>query len=232
MKKILLLACGAAFALSTGAQNKSTKYLCKKPTYPVAETSTPIMNVSAPISERRIPLVITNATVTDVTLGCAGNILGGYTKPGRSILDYCPAINTLTMIHRSGGNVAPCSDGTTSSGSYMFDFSTNGGTTWNTGNSKGPICNSTTYPGRYPGGAIYNPTGNTNPDSAFIAYHGAMLSSATGTQWFGYHTGAAVIGKPAAYKERIDLFHSNVNFYGLIPDCFSIDNNGFAWISD
>ncbi len=228
MKKSLLVACGLVIVLAAGAQN-SAKYVNKKPVVNAYETPK-AATMPAPVVQRKKPLVITNAAISDVTLGCANNILGGWTKCGRAILSYCPAVSALTLIHRSGP-AAPCSDGSAGSGYYMFDVSKDGGTTWNPTPSLGPISNSAVYTGRYPAGEIYNPTGNTNADSAFIAYHGASTYNNGGT-WNAYHTGAAVLGKPSSWSEQIDVFDTTVNYAGYIPDAMMIDNNGIAWVSD
>lgn len=230
MKKTLLFVFAAGSMLVSSAQNKQSKYLMKRPDS-FLESSKATGSIFAPV--RKTPLVITNSAITDVTLGCANNLLGGWTRPGRPILDYALVGTTgvLTMIHRSGPACTP-SDGTPSSGYFTMDYSKDGGATWNPPPSLGPIMDGGANPGRYPSGIIYNPTGNTNPDSAFISFFGPGLSGGGAVPWIAHHTGAAPLGDPTNTRETVDLFDSTVAFHGLIPDAFYKDGTGNTWSID
>src|SRR4051812_2234409 len=89
-------------------------------------------------AQRKKPLVITNASVQDITLGWSNNALSGYSRPSRSICFADPNLNAIIVTHRSGPDCNP-TDGTTNSGSVMFDYSKNGEVTWNTAPSRGPV---------------------------------------------------------------------------------------------
>ncbi|HEY4798312.1 MAG TPA: T9SS type A sorting domain-containing protein [Bacteroidia bacterium] len=232
MKKTLLLAIGVSLGIFASAQSSQSRYLVKRPNFNACEP-TQTTGGSFTSAQRKTPLVITNATVTKKQLGCSNNAYGGYTRPGRPILDYAPVGTSgglLTFIHRSGPACTP-SDGTAGSGYYTFDVSKDGGTTWNPAPSLGPIIDGGAWAGRYPMGGIYNPAGNTVPDSAFLTYFGVGLTGAA-APWRVHHTGAVKVGDPTVFSEQIDIFDSTVNFTGLIPDDLYIDGTGNTWAVD
>src|SRR5688572_26308034 len=233
MKKTLLVALGLGLVVSVNAQNnKNTnpKYNFKKqpwdvylfepsaPTTPSTQTPT--------VNQRSTPLVITNAVVCDSTLGDAGNAFGGFTRPGRQILSYYPSLNILTFIHRS----LPPPDANT--GYYRFDYSPNGGMSWM--KNQGPIY---TPPGpilaRYPSATVFNPTGNTVADSAYISFFGPSCSNCAGSgdEWVHYVMGATQLGNVNQTNQMVQSFTPNVASHGLIPDAMW-DANGTIWVSD
>lgn len=223
MKKSLLLACSVGLVLSLTAQN--SRQIATKPSLRSLKDITcmdPAAGTPVIKTERKNPLVITNATVCDVTTGSSGNAYGGFTRPGRPIIDYHPTLNLLTIVHRSN----PSADGTANTGHYTIDISKDGGTTWSV--NQGPIYSPGAELGRYPKGVIYNPSGNTNPDNAYLVYDGPCTN---GSAWVAYANGAAQIGNPGSASQNVDIFNSTVNFRGLIPDAMVIAN-GTAWVSD
>lgn len=95
-------------------------------------------------------------------------------------------LNTVVFIHRNnatafGGN----------SGQLRYDVSLNGGATFT--NDIGVLNPLTTNLARYPNVAIYNPTNNTNPANARVAYLAATINSAT-SAWNGVVSGSAPMG--------------------------------------
>lgn len=223
MKKSLLIACGFGIALFASAQNKTTqKHIATKPPFILNENSP---NAGAPFvkAERKTPKVITNGAVCDLPTGSAGNAYGGFTRPGRAIVDYNDATNTVTLTHRSH----PAVDGTANTGHLMFDKSTDGGLTWTI--NQGPVFEPNAELARYPIGLIVNPMGNTIGDSAYIGVHGACTD---GSNWVAYSTGTSKIGVPYPPTcQQADVFNSTVNFGALIPDA-GVNANGTLWVSD
>src|SRR5688572_25147297 len=99
--------------------------------------------------QRKTPLVITNAAVNDISLGWAGNALGGAFRPSRSIVYADPNLNAVIVTHRAGPACNP-GDGQVNTGSIMFDYSKTGGTTWSLPPSLGPLYVNNVELGRYP----------------------------------------------------------------------------------
>ena len=82
-------------------------------------------------------------------------------------------LNTIVFIHRNNSSNF---DG--NSGELRYDLSTDGGNIWNTDlgilNPSAGILNP---PARYPQVCIHNPTGNTNPNNAFLTYFAPNLNN-------------------------------------------------------
>ena len=118
--------------------------------------------------------------VTTAALGAATNantIIRNDTK----CLSVDKNLNSIVFIHRNDINIF---GGT--SGQLRYDLSTDGGTTWT--NELGVLNPLTTMNGRYPQALIYNPTGNTNPNNAYLSYLAATID-ATSVIWNGTVSG-------------------------------------------
>ncbi len=109
---------------------------------------------------------------------------------GKTYLWVDPSLNTITFTHRNDVGLFPA----LTSGHIRYDVSKDGGATWNV--DQGPIWSPTgaqgalNGPGRYPQGVIVNPPGNTQPDSAYLAFfsptlNGTNSSGSWGGQVFG-----------------------------------------------
>ena len=182
MKKSLLIVCGLGVGLFASAQNKTTqKNDANKPNHNISliEENTANIQLVSPVAVRTTPLMITNAAVTSVPTGGSSNsVFTAYANFSRNLLDYNAALNTLTFTHRSCNAAAcPTPDLSLNSGVYHFDVSKDGGATW--AGQKGPIYKTFggSYPGRYPQGWIINPSGNTNPDNAYLSYDGVSYTA-------------------------------------------------------
>ncbi|MBI3501707.1 MAG: hypothetical protein HY063_07920 [Bacteroidetes bacterium] len=141
MKKLLFFSTLAAISFTSSAQNE--KYIASKPQRDVAETSAGVSFIK---HERKTPFKKNpNAlVVNDIpTGGHSNNAYGGFTRPGRSVIDYNDSLNTLTLIHRS---CPACGDGSPNSGCLNFDYSKNGGNTW-TGNKGVIFCSNGFFAG-------------------------------------------------------------------------------------
>lgn len=229
MKKSLLLVCVMGSSVFAFAQNQ--KHVQKMPDLHICEPTAPSTAVYTP-AERKTPLVVVNTAVTDVTLGCSNNLYGGFTRPGRPVLDYAKvgANGVITVIHRSGPGCTP-SDGTAGSGYLMIDVSKDGGTTFNPAPSLGPVGDFGANAARYPMAVVYNPSGNTVADSAFCSYLAPGLTGAA-APWRAHHTGAAPVGDPTNFRQTTDLFDSTVTWTGLLPDAMDMDGSGTTWAID
>ena len=116
-------------------------------------------------------------------IGTSGNLLS-VSDGTCNLLDVNQALNTVVFIHRNDGTVFPNSN----TGNYRFDISHNLGTTWTL--NKGPVNNTallnTGYcNARFPQCAIYNPSGNSIADSAYLVYSGSWHNDAgSNTNWW------------------------------------------------
>src|SRR5690606_33588783 len=123
-------------------------------------------------------------SVLNTNIGKASN---GYSTAfgPKTYLWVDPSINTITFTHRSDVGLFP---GETS-GHLRYDVSKDGGTTWSV--DQGPIWSPTgaqgalNGPGRYPQGVIVNPTGNTQADSAYLAFFAPSLNGTNGAGSWG-----------------------------------------------
>ena len=109
-----------------------------------------------------------------IVLKSLGSAVNVYTQIGsnRTRVSYAPGINTVLFVHRGDPAIAG------SSGQQaMFDYSSNGGSSWT--NNIGPVIQAGVFSPsvRYPQGILYNPAGNTSPSNARIF---AMASHASG----------------------------------------------------
>ncbi|HNQ12206.1 MAG TPA: T9SS type A sorting domain-containing protein [Bacteroidia bacterium] len=159
-------------------------------------------------------------SVTCATMGTAANAYGGYTRPSRSMVYADPALNTVTFVHRSNPGV----DGSSNSGNFFYDYSTDGGVTWT--NQNGPLYLPSPNAGRYPQATIYNPPGNTNPANAYISFFGPAL----GATWECHVHGSAAIGTGSGYQQ-IDSF-AVLGYDALIPNTMYQTQGGTAWVID
>lgn len=123
------------------------------------------------------------------TLGSAGNaftILDGAVNR----ISANQTLNSVLFIHRADPDV----DANSNLAQYKYDISKNGGADWdiNIGPVTPTLENFDTA-GRYPQALLYNPTGNTNANNAYMVYYGTWLpfgGSGNGRTWDGIVTGA------------------------------------------
>lgn len=222
MKKKLLLCCVFLSTFALNAQNNvhNPKYLAKKPDF--KGFVEPQTSQGKPWKKPNLNNKVVNNCVTTKTLGSAGNAYGGFTRPGRPVIDYNPTLNTITLIHRSN----PTVDGSSNTGNLFYDVSKDGGNTWMT--NVGPIYVPGSELARYPMAVIYNPVGNTNPSNAYISYHAAATN---GSGWVAHLNGASQLTTPVSYQQNVELYGSS-GFNGLIPDAGCVTNEGTFWVVD
>ncbi len=122
----------------------------------------------------------TSALNTWENFSTSGNIYGvliSYCKP----LQYNDELNAVTFIHRKPPSyvASPIPAANAANGLMLASITTDDGTTWDST----LIWNNDINWGRYPGGGIYNPQGNTNLSSAYIVGHGPTTNQPGG--WAG-----------------------------------------------
>lgn len=109
-----------------------------------------------------------------VYVGSAQNILGIITAECTQV-DVNESLNMISFTHRESAGL---NFGT---GVYQTDYSTDGGTTWDTAKAlvfKGDSASAAGV--RYPNGVILNPSGNTNASQAFAVTSGPHTN---GSSW-------------------------------------------------
>jgi hypothetical protein len=144
--------------------------------------------------------------ISTVYMGSSQNVLTLYLMQVNLYAE--PAINTITKVYRGDTN-----NGDPGSGYIYYSKSTDGGLTFTThmqvyagtGDTTAPF-----YSARFPQGLIYNPPGNTNPDSAYFTYFCPGVDTNTGA-WEAYETGTvSMAGGAPTQTEFLTNQHSNI----------------------
>jgi hypothetical protein len=211
MKKSLLTLAAIAISFVGFGQSsshvrpgaKSLSFDAYKKSVATAEQTMEVGNASSsttptPSSARLGNPNQTSSTVCAVTpIGHSSNALGA-SGGGRTQVWWDQDLNTVVYTHRGLCGTPPTVMNT---GYYVYDVSTNGGTTWlaDQGPIFGGLSNYSTgctalgpHRGRFPAGVVYNPSGNTDPNNAHIAYTGVWNTQVgANTNWYGevYGTG-------------------------------------------
>ncbi len=131
-----------------------------------------------------------------------------------------PVLNTVGFVYRQ--NVSVFGGGSASNGRLRYSISTDGGLNWNI--DLGMLNNTYTRPARYPQSCLYNPTGNTNPTSAYIVWGGATLA----TNFDGHVNGTCPVvtsGTPTS-TENYDFVGTST----LIPGGLTESTSGIFWM--
>jgi hypothetical protein len=214
MKRILLGVLVSLFAVSVMAQTpKETVGVPQKYVIDMPVNLTVPMNyvVGQPIKQvnkmgRAITIIPTG--------GISANAYGLYAG-GKTALWACPTLNAVSFIHRAGA--------TPGSGFLEADISKDGGATWL--GAQGPTYspdNVVHFNARYPQAVIYNPTGNTNPDNAYVISMAATLD-ASNDAWGGVGYGTYKIDGTSTLQGSLT---SGNGVYNLIPTAMTINSDG------
>ncbi len=227
MKKTLLLIGFSFSLLSLSAQNyginpaiKADRQLPRNISENVFKAA-PITN-SVPSFPKPINVSKSNDIVTVINIGQSFNAYGLY-NGGRTAIWADNNLKTVAFFHRLTA--------TPGSGHIGYDLSVNGGFNW-TINTR--IYNPTIAPGanaRYPQGVIYNPTGNTNPNNAFLSSFSPILDGSNGTagSWGGYGVATVKIDTPLAPLQQ--SWPTSGAFRGNVPAAMTINPvNGDIWV--
>ena len=218
MKKVLLSMFAVSLGLATFAQgNAQTPSYKKEPvTLKDADGTNDAKFGSAPFKATPIASS-SSARTAPVSVINIGNMANAYSIAfgQRQGIAVSPATNSVVMIHRA--TTATQSPAGPGSGVIWYDYSTDGGATWNI--NKGPLYSGTQgSPARYPRGGIYNPTGNTSAANVYVTSIAPSLPGTNGS-WGGQVKASAKLdGSALASKED-----SSQNFQ--IPDSYITAGN-------
>lgn len=189
MKKHVLFGAVLLTALSAVSQNRKpktssmidTKMLLQTKyddhhTVPSAATTSGNMPTSLPANSASKTNSIVWQNFTG-SMNIYGSIIS-YCKP----LQWNDELDAVTFVHRKSTtyDVSPPPASLAESGVMVAMVSTDCGTSWDST----AIYSNDSYWGRYPGGAIYNPIGNTNINNAYIVAAGPATGPGA-TTWIG-----------------------------------------------
>ncbi len=168
-------------------------------------------------NENYVPIKKGVSAVASTGIGKASNAFS--TLGVRTYLWVDPSINTIAFTHRNDINSFP---GTTS-GHLRYDVSKDGGQTWSV--DQGPIWSPTgasgqlNAPARYPQGVIFNPTGNTVADSAYLAFFASSLNGSNSAgSWGGQVVGSTQLNGTDLYSQEITTQPSAGLFWQVADD--------------
>jgi hypothetical protein len=114
------------------------------------------------------------SVIVGVPISSSANVYG-YLVETQSCLTYNKDINVIHFTHRANPAVLG-----SSSGDIISSQSRDGGWTWKQ-NMAYP--NATGYNNRYPGGVLYNPSGDTDPDNAYVIFVGPSHNGGSSDVW-------------------------------------------------
>jgi len=167
-----------------------------------------------------------NSNITVIPIGTAANAYGyGYAGGQRTILWIDPELDIFVNLHRETHS--------TYSGNLAIDITYDRGLTFE---KNIRVYESTMQGGqynldaaRYPQGGIYNPPGNTDPQSAYFTFFAPTLDGSN-FNWGGYCFGSASLG--AQNEKAKQLRTSGDGVYQYIPNGFTITSQKVAWSVD
>lgn len=220
MKKTLLIVAAVIAAGSAFAQQKLIKKQYDKNLNAEFIKEMPLAGNNIPKANslvlRNTP---PNVAWTPINIGNAGNSYTNAFSPKEPVW-YDPNLNTVTFTHRGGGA------GIATGNHYVVDKSTDGGATWQA--DQGPVYDPTGFAnGRYPQGVIYNPSGNTDPNNAYLYATGAALAGTNGANWGGHAEGS---WKLDGSSPAISNMSSPTNYYGAAGTSQAfVNRDGIFW---
>lgn len=237
MKKSLLLLTTIVISVVTTAQrvyNSSDKYILKnnRNSDKVIDGTLPFDYTPNSSVKKPVPTPTSSMAVNIIDMGKAGNAFG-VAFGGKNFLWADPTINAISFSHRSDPFVIGQPNGTT--GWIMYDYSIDGGTTWNVNYGPAYQSNNTSAPpfanARFPQSVIYNPPGNLVTDSAYLAYFAPSLTSTNGTTsiggWGGHVYGAMQLSG-LILPTKTEKVTNRYN----VPDDFTLTKTGVVYNID
>jgi len=234
MKKITLLLAVLlpAFALmgqqllpqTKVTRNQQTTTLSGDYAIRISDVRQPAFTGNPDLKGRYIPNVI--------PIGTSANARTyGYHGGQKTMVWADDNLKTIINVHRMGPGTTP--NGL--SGYLAVDMGTNGAQTPGDWQLNHQIYASTLDIGfqyladaaRYPQAVLYNPTGNTNPENAYITYFTANYLN---NGWGGYSYGVANVVDQADSTKHLQWFSPPP--YTYIPEGMSISRNGVVLVVD
>ena len=203
MRKLLLsgfaMFASVCMIAQTGAV--STPRLVSKPNfktieqYATSNTARPVV-VNTTTANRG-----SSRAVSTIPLGSAGNAYGSISNNMNQV-SYNTSTNQIIFIHRTNNKIFTSDDA--NNGQYRYDVSRDGGATWSVNNGLlNPSGTQAGFACRFPNATMYNPAGNTDPDSSYFTYFGSFHDGGANADWQGYCTGRARLDNAAStFTER------------------------------
>ena len=239
MKKLLLLTLIMGFGIAVAAQQT---YQIKAETKQNTRIENPELGIE-PIQspnltkshiERAVvepPADRNTNIVTVIDIGTAANPYGwGYAGGQQSLVNVNHALNSVTVVHRMGGELDPGGY----SGDLGFDVSFDGGETFDvqlefyvaTENEGGEYYKDAA---RYTNHGVYNPTNSSDPNDAYIAYFCPVLEG-TNDIWGGYTHGVVNLGDTSVKTKNLLWFHDD--YYQGVPSGYFLSSQGLSMSID
>lgn len=206
MRKSLLAIPMLCLGLLANASNDGT--LPKKVAPKAATKSYTVLGKQNLPARKAANTPSSSRALSKVQIGGAGNLLTMFNSTQNQIFAD-DSNNTVVFIHRRDANAANNPGGNV--GQYMYDISKDGGATWSTNNgplNPSSVITSNGLNGRFPQAVMYRPTGQTNPDSAWLVYSGTWHNGGSGGNdiWEGECRGRArLTGSPSTFTQSFDF---------------------------
>ena len=160
-----------------------------------------------------------NVCPDSTRLGMASNLFTHILNETNPVI-FNNDLNTVIFIHRHntvqfGGH----------SGNLRYDISTDGGATWTLNQGVlNPASINGSNAARYPNVSLYNPPGNTVPDSAYLVYQAATVA----TTWNGVCTGVRQLDGTG----NTENYNQAASTLTLIPRAHCEGKPGEFWAID
>ena len=203
MKKQVLFGFVALTALSVNAQ-RSSKTIAnpmakKMETFKVIPTLEPnFVTLPTTVASNK------SSAVAYKRISGSANALGVIVADSR-VINYMPGTNTVGFICRATSNLFGTLGAAGNSGTIVYNWSSNNGTSWDST----VLATSATQFNRYPTGAMYNPAGNTVPANVYAVGSGPWHP---GANWQGnffatkkLNTGYSATPGPTTYMDNLAL---------------------------
>jgi hypothetical protein len=226
MKKALLLLSGVFLASAVFCQNN----LKKSPVLPSKATNKNVAlfdDIHPAVPTVNNPLVQTRGS--EIAIGTAFNIYS-VLLDGQNQTAYDANLNAMAFVHRQN---AGSSGG---SGRVSYDYSIDGGNTWQADNKQITptldLSGNGTNIGngnRYPSCAIYNPPGNTDPANAYIVAVGPSLHTdpVYGNGWgWEFVASAPLVFDASKVSEK---YYTNADTTSFHPYGLTANPDGSLW---
>lgn len=239
MKKIVLFVFLIAMGVSLVAQqtyelksNVKQNTKVEKPLIGIEPVKSPVLTKSR-YESPQIPAPTDRNTdiVTVIDIGTAANPYGwGYAGGQQSLIHVDHDLNSVTVVHRQGGELDPGGY----SGDLSLDVSIDGGMTWSLQNEFyiAEINEGGEYfkdAARYTNHAVFNPNMSDDPNDAWVTYFCPVLEGANDI-WGGYTHGVINLGDISNNTKNIIWFHDD--YYQGVPSGYFLSNQGLSMSID
>ena len=178
MKKLVLvtLALGVCFASFAQKNMRSITKISPRGVMQksIADPNQVAVNAAGPVKNINSNLKSGKSTLNKTLIGTSGNLLTVQFSDIQCLSAW-PGLNVVGFTHRAGGTFG----GTVNQ--QRISFSTDAAATFD---NFLLTSDQATWANRYPSGVIFNKTGNTTPNHAFVAYGGPYH---LGGVWTGYY---------------------------------------------